>query len=509
MNSEIFKFTGIRKKLISYYLIITIILSIVSLYSYYNAKVILTKSESIIIDYVYLNNLNNDVNELMTVVEKYLATKSSEDLLSYYTIYNAVQEKANEIPREAIYNIDGVMLKDIGFMMEALLLETDSAVRAKRGRVSSEYIAYFERSNEISEYIRIYINNLLNFKLEKGSQEYETITKNMSFINYLNLIIIVVSIIINIILTIIFTYSLTKPILKLSQSAERISKGDFNVEAIEIKTDDEIQVLAHAFNKMVVNIKSYIEDIKMQAEMENKLREQEVQNLKMKSLLKDAELKSLQSQINPHFLFNTLNTAAQLSMMEGADKSSEFIQNIADLFRYNLRKIDVPVPLRDEIKYVQNYMYILKTRFGKRIEFFSDIDEDILDIKIPCTIIQPIVENAFIHGLENLERNGEIHLNVSRVEDQILIKVFDNGLGMDKNQVELLLSLGSTGDDPHKKHVSGIGIYNVIDRLRLFYNVDRIQDVIEIESKIDFGTEVMLKIPYVEEVKKDAKATNS
>ncbi|KXG74709.1 Sensor histidine kinase YpdA [Thermotalea metallivorans] len=473
-------------------------LGITSLFSYYNAKIVLNRFHSIISDYVYLNSLNNDVNLLMIEVEKYLASKSSEALLNYYTIYNNLQEKSRNIPREAVYDLDRLMLKDIGYMIDNLLKETDSAVRAKRGRISSEYIAHFTRSNQISEYIKLYIHHLLNAKLQGGSQKYAMITKNMTFISYFNLLIIIGSVMLNIFLAILFTYRLTKPIVELSHSAERISKGDFDIEPVEIQTDDEIHILAKAFHKMVVNIRSYIDEIKRQAEIEKRLKEQEMQNLKMKNLLKEAELKSLQSQINPHFLFNTLNAASQLSMMEGADKASEFIENIAELFRYNLRKLDEPVTLGDEIKYVKNYMYILKTRFGNRIEFFTDIEERVLEAKMPCIIIQPIVENAFIHGLEHLEKNGEIHLNIKADGGKILVEVQDNGIGMDEKRVAAIIGADSS-DDPSNRHVTGIGMHNVIDRLRLFYNISEIKDVIEIESKIGEGTKVILKIPYGED----------
>ncbi|WP_300304765.1 sensor histidine kinase [Anaerosolibacter sp.] len=507
MNINFLKFTGIRKKLIIYYLITTILLGITSLFSYYNARIMLTRMNSIISDYVYLNSLNNDVNLLMTEVEKYLTSKSSESLMNYYTIYNDLQEKSRNIPRVAVYDMDQLILKDIGFMIDHLLNETDSAVRAKRGRISSEYIEHFTRSNQLSEYIKFYINNLLNGKLQQGSQKYAAINTNMTFASYLNLLIIIGSVAINIFLAILFTYRLTKPIIMLSHSAERISEGDFDVEAVEIQTDDEINVLAKAFNKMVINIKSHIDEIKGQAEIENKLKEQEMQNLKMKSLLKDAELKSLQSQINPHFLFNTLNAASQLSLMEGAEKSSDFIGNIAELFRYNLRKLDEPVALREEIKYVKNYMYILKTRFGNRIDFFMDIDEDCLDIKMPCTIIQPVVENAFIHGLEDLERNGEIHLNVKQIHNQVQIEVIDNGIGMDEKRVNMIIS--NNGQDAMMGgHVTGIGMMNVIDRLRLFYNIAEIHEVIEIESKVNEGTKVVIKIPYSGGEVCDDKAPN-
>ena len=499
MNKDLFKFTGIRKKLIIYYLITTILLGVTSVFSYYNAKIVLVKMNTIISDYVYLNDLNNDVNELMIEVEKYLSSKSSEAILNYYTIYNRLQEKSIHISRDAVYDMEALRLKNIAYMVDDLLKETDNAITAKRGRISSEYIAHFSRSNEVSDFIKFYINNLLNDKLQSGSIRYEAITKNMTFVSYLNLFIIIASVTFNIFLAILFTYRLTRPIINLSHSAERISAGDFDIEPVMIETDDEISVLANAFNKMVVNIRSYINEIKNQVEVESRLKEQEMQNLKMKSLLKDAELKSLQSQINPHFLFNTLNAASQLSMMEAADKTSEFIENISALFRYNLRSLEEPVTLREEIKYVKNYMCILKTRFGDRIEFYIDVDEDLLDVKIPCIIIQPILENAFIHGLEDMEENGVIHLNIKAIEDKIHIEVVDNGVGMDEKRVYAIL-MTDEDEDTSNRHVTGIGMHNVIDRLRLFYNIVDINHVIEIESEIGIGTKVTLKIPKGEEV---------
>lgn len=507
MFKDIFSFSGIRKRLIIYYLITTILLGAISLFSYWNAKMTLVRLKSIITDYVYLNDLNNDVNMLTTEVEKYLTTKSSEALLSYYTIYNNLEEKAANIPREAVNDVDSLILKDIGYMIDNLLIETDKAVKAKRGRISNEYIAHFTRTNQISEYIKYYINSLLNNKLQNGSQKYDVITKNMAFISYINLILIVASVIINIFLAIGLTYRLTKPIIELAHSAERVSKGDFNIEPTKIKTNDEINVLANAFNKMIINIRSHIDEIKGQAEVENRLKEQEMQNLKMKNLLKEAQLKSLQSQINPHFLFNTLNAASQLSMMEGADKASEFIENVAELFRYNLKRLDEPVTLAEEIRNVQNYMSILKTRFGNRIEFFIKIDESVTNIKIPCTIIQPIVENAYVHGLEDLERNGEIYLNVIKARGKILIEVRDNGEGMEKNRIEAIIS-DNSNENLLRRHVTGIGINNVVNRIGLFFNVPDIKDIIEIESELGYGTKVTLKIPYCGEGVFDDKAIN-
>lgn len=498
MNKKFFQFIGIRKKLMIYYLITTLILGGTSVFSYYNARIVLTRLESIITDYVYLNELNSDVHFLMTEVEKYLTTKSSDSLLNYYTIYNNLQVKTGDIDKKASYNIENLMLKNIAYMIDNLLMKTDEAVKAKRGRISGEYIAHFTRANEVSEHIKFYINNLLNNKLQQGSDKYDSITKNMNFISYFNAFIILLSLMLNIFLAIIFTYRLTKPIIDLAQSAEKIAEGNFDIQPITIETNDEIHILAKAFNRMVVNIKIYIDEIKRQVEVEKKLKHQEMENLRMKSLLKDAELKSLQSQINPHFLFNTLNAATQLAMMEGAEESSEFIEKIAKLFRYNLRKLDEPVTLEEEINYVKNYMFILKIRFGDKIQFHTDIDEGLMQVKIPCTIIQPIVENAYIHGLENLERQGKIILNVRYNNRKILIEVIDNGMGMEKSTLAYLMAREEHKKESNK-HVTGMGMENVIERLKLFYNVSDVYEVIEIQSEVGRGTKVTLKIPYIEE----------
>jgi two-component system sensor histidine kinase YesM len=496
MKHHIFNFFGIRKKLIVYFLITIALLGVTSIFSYYNARVTLKNTNNIITDYVYLNDLKNDVDLMMTELEKYLTTTSSEDLLSYYNYYNKLKVIRRQIPVTIEYDDEHLFLKDIGNMLDELMVESDNAIQAKRGKISSKYITYFQRSGEISSYIKLYNTKLLDIKLKSGSEKYEIINKNMNLISYVNVLVIIGAIIANIIIAVYSTYSLTKPIEQLSRSAEKIAEGNFDIELTQTHTGDETDILASAFIKMVKSIRNYIDELKQHAEVEKKLKEQEYQNLKMKTLLKEAELKFLQSQINPHFLFNTLNAASQLALIEGADKSSEFMENIAQLFRYNLKNIEDLVPLRDEIEYVKNYMQVLKIRFGSRITFYNNIDEDALDIRIPRIIIQPIVENAYIHGLQDLERNGEIHLNVKSSEENILIEVIDNGKGMDSNSINSIVC-SCQEEETSQKQFTGIGINNVLQRLQILFNIADKEKLISIESKMGYGTKVTLTIPRV------------
>jgi len=480
-----------------FYLITTILFAATSLYSYFNGRTTLDKSKILLEDYIYLNELDNKIETLEMEVEKYLSTLSSESLINFYEIQNELKESNKMINKQASYDLDVLLMKDIGNMIDELLNESELAIINKRGKVSSEYNRHFKRTVEIGGYIRSHINSLLNYELEEGSDKYEQTSSKMFVALIINLALIILTVIISLIIAIAFTYSLTRPIIELSHSAERVSQGDFNIEPVKIRSDDEVNVLSVAFDKMVFNIKNYIEEIKRKAEMENQLKEKEMENLTMESLLKETELKMLQSQINPHFLFNTLNAASQLSVMEGADRTAVFIEKAAELFRYSLRKLNEPISLKEEVENVEAYMYILGTRFGDKISFSLDIEESVLDLRVPCIIIQPIVENAYIHGLEDLERDGEIRLTVKQKFGWLYIEVFDNGQGMTEEQVDAIIE-DVSNENKVEHHVTGIGIRNVIDRLRIYYNIPTVKEMFSIESEIGVGTTVTLRIPYEE-----------
>ena len=339
---------------------------------------------------------------------------------------------------------------------------------------------------------------MLNNRLEEGSKRYDVLNQTMRFLFILNLGLIISVIGVTLIVAIRSSYKLTQPLTDLSHNAEEIAKGNFYIEMEKTHTGDEIDILSEAFIKMMDSVKGHIVDIKNQAEVENRLRDQEVQNFKMKALLKESELKFLQSQINPHFLFNTLNAASQLAVIEDAETTSLFIQNIADIFRYNLKSLDELVPLSDELEFVSNYMSILKMRFGERIAYEYNIDKDSLGIKIPRITLQPIIENAYIHGLQNLERNGTIRLETKVDNEVLLISIEDDGMGMTKEQVDNLINEDNTEEtaiENSNKHLSGIGVSNVIKRLKLSFQVEENQKIIDIVSTLGKGTKVILSLP--------------
>lgn len=163
-----------------------------------------------------------------------------------------------------------------------------------------------------------------------------------------------------------------------------------------IKTRDELGIVTGTFNQMVDSLDEYVNKIKESAEKEQEMKARE---LLMANHLKEARLKYLQSQINPHFLFNSLNAGVQLAVMEDAEKTSVFIERMADFFRYNVKKGFRGRTIREEVETVDNYIYILNVRFAGDIHYVSELDETVLDYRIPSMILQPLVENAVNHGI--------------------------------------------------------------------------------------------------------------
>ena len=150
----------------------------------------------------------------------------------------------------------------------------------------------------------------------------------------------------------------------------------------------------------------------------------------MEPHLKEAQLKYLQAQINPHFLFNSLNAGAQLAMMGDADNTGIFLEKMADFFRYNVRKMEEDAMLWEEIGAVDNYIYILNVRFAGDITYIKEVDEGIDNIRIPSMILQPLVENAVQHGIHDCMETGWIRMEIHRNGEMLDVTVRDNGAGM-------------------------------------------------------------------------------
>lgn len=234
---------------------------------------------------------------------------------------------------------------------------------------------------------------------------------------------------------------------------------------------------------------SYIAEIGIHRITQEKLLRESEEKSKLESQAKKMQLRTIQAQINPHFLFNTLNTIARMALIESAPKTEELIYTLSDLLRYSLRNSEEFPKLSTEIDYTKKYLFIQNMRFSDRMTYSIEMDENILDCRIPAMTIQPIVENSLSHGLDSKTEGGKIIIKGSLTpEKDILIEVSDNGAGIDKN---LLVLLNSSEIMSEKL---GIGIRNTNNRLKQYFG-DKYG--LKIKSKLNLGTKVEILIPRI------------
>jgi len=221
-----------------------------------------------------------------------------------------------------------------------------------------------------------------------------------------------------------------------------------------------------------------------------KIMEQQKTRIELEKSLRASELKALQSQVNPHFLFNTLNSIARLAMLEEAFKTQEVVISLADMLRYNLRTLGQLVPLCEEIDHIQAYLQIQKTRFGDRMNYKAEISEEVVRFEIPIMTLQPLVENALVYGLEPKVAGGTIEVMAYAEGDYVVINLKDDGMGMSKERLERVRMLEENFS--RKGHTTGIGLPNVFKRLTHHFG-SRCQ--ILLDSKLNEGTQITILIP--------------
>ena len=213
---------------------------------------------------------------------------------------------------------------------------------------------------------------------------------------------------------------------------------------------------------------------------------------------KDAEIKALQSQINPHFLFNTLESINWMAQLNNVPEISETVSALSSLMEISIGRDDRLITIEEEFTYIDNYILILKKRFEDRITLEKNIQSEVMDIKIPRLLIQPLIENAVYHGLERSRNKGVIKLNAQISGDEVLIEVVDNGLGIEKDELEMINDKLSMDNETYFRSMESngkksIGIDNVNRRIKLLYGEEY---TLRLESVPGEYTKVIVHIPY-------------
>ncbi len=284
------------------------------------------------------------------------------------------------------------------------------------------------------------------------------------------------------------TKALTEPINSLVSQARKVSIGIFEPLITKIKTSAELFILINSFNQMVKEIKTQILELEEKANIEKKLKEEEIKTLRMSNALNESELLFLQSQMNPHFLFNTINIISAISDIEDAPRTREMLDSMTVILRYILRHTGTNTSIREEVDVIRNYLSLQKARFGDRIIYKLDIGENCLDWLTPSMIIQPLVENAIVHGLEPKEEDGILQITIIKGEDGIEIVIADDGVGITE---ETLLQIRNANSEEATVTRQHMGIVNIMRRMELSYR----KNCLSLSSIRGKGTTVKLTIP--------------
>ena len=280
------------------------------------------------------------------------------------------------------------------------------------------------------------------------------------------------------------TMAVTNPVQELIQKAGAVHSNMMTEirEPVTVseRSDDDLKDLTEVFNEMLRKIGEQIDAVE--------------ENARIRQELTESRFKELQMQINPHFLFNTLNMVAEKAYLENADETAELLENIAEMFRYSLDFSGKIVSLQKELEELGNYVMIQEQRYGKRIRFRFDLEEAYHEVSLPALTLQPLVENAIIHGVGMRTENGLIRISSAYEPEKrtVLLTVEDNGDGMtEETRVTVESQMENYSGEGMK-----VGLGNVYLRLKMYYE-GRAQ--MWIESRIHQGTSIRIRLPFGEQ----------
>lgn len=330
------------------------------------------------------------------------------------------------------------------------------------------------------EYILKYADALTDALLLEGHNSYLALGQRITGQNIIFSIAAVLGCILFALVVLFLTRSLILPIRQMSAAARRVAGGAYDISDFYYPYTDEIGMLARSFNHMKHQIARTIQALENEARLEKTLRQQEAEAAHLRQLVEQSRFAQLQSQINPHFLFNTLQSVANMANIEHAMVTGDMVVRLANFFRYTLETDDSLVTLARELDLLRDYISLQELRFGERISFEMDCDNTCMTTLIPKFTLQPLVENSIVHGMRSRSEGGRIRIVTTKTGNGCRIQITDNGGGYDR--AALL-------EKQQKNTKRSIGIQNIASRIALIGGTFRLY------SCPGLGTTAQLTLP--------------
>ena len=338
----------------------------------------------------------------------------------------------------------------------------------------------FYKVLDMQESLQDYALRLVQLTLEEGNDVYIARARLFRLLPILHTLLAMMAAATILGVIRLMSRHVVRPMLRMAEQTRQFERGNFRIADIPVENSDEIGQLVDAFNHMKHGLEAHIHTLE-------DLHQQKMAKMELEQHLDRTQLEMLKSQVNPHFLFNTLNMISCMAKLEDADTTDQMILSLSSLFRYNLRTQEQEVTLAQELDALDDYIYIQQMRFESRITFKKIIRADADRVRIPSFTLQPVVENAIVHGLSRVEAGGRITLRIWEDGSNVVVSVADNGRGMSPEEMNTLREKLRASQQTGR----GIGLGNICRRIEMLYT----NGSYHIYSKSGKGTVIQFIIP--------------
>lgn len=434
---------------------------------------------------IALERLKMELSEAEKAFQDYLNTKNAYRLEDFH--------KSKRVAENAIETLESLFIDDENALFTLYSIKESFTSYSHQCQKAFElfglnipsYYMQKVQADSIAAYLNIYADELLSLIIENNTAFLVEDAKSYSLFIIVNIFFLILFTLLLILIVIIYSRNIRRPLKELGITAARISLGELSARSNVSSRDNQVMLLTETFNNMADDVVKAMENQKKKAEAEKQLLEEQKKNLIVQAQLDRATFLALQTQTNPHFLFNTLNSIDRTIQLNKINEARAMLHSISSLMRYNLSDASVPAVLREEVEVTKEYLNIQKARFSNRFSYEIDIPEILLDtLFLPRFTFQPLVENAIIHGLKDKEEKAKVVIRAVERGEDVILTIYDNGSGMSCEKIEECINRNYM-DGKH------IGISNTKHRLELFTGK---KDALIIKSKLHEGTLIIITL---------------